>query len=81
MKTPEEVYNEFWKPLVEQNGQIDMAALKNELFDYWVTLNEAPKVYEHITNGKFTKPNTDSQFVIDAADENCSLKWCHLSYP
>ena len=38
----------------------------NELHDWWVALDEVPKVYDELTRGRFTKPNTMAQYVIDA---------------
>jgi hypothetical protein len=41
----------------------------NELHDWYVALHEVPKVYGELTNGRFTKPNTMAQYVIEAARE------------
>ena len=68
------VYEEFWKSIIEPDGEIDFEQVKKELFDYWVVIHEVSKVYCEITNGKFSKPNTAAEYIIEAVEEyyeNC----------
>ena len=65
------VYEEFWKSIIEPDGEIDFEQVKKELFDYWVVIHEVSKVYCEITNGKFSKPNTKAEYIIEAVDEYC----------
>lgn len=41
----------------------------NELHDWYVALQEVPKVYDEITGGRLTKPNTMAAYVLDAAGQ------------
>ncbi len=66
----EQVFNEFWKPiLAKESGEIDIAQLKKELFDYHMILGEVPKVYDSVTNGQVSKPNTAADVVIAMNDD------------
>lgn len=70
MKDYEKVYEEFWKELVtHDDGSINMDAIKRELFDFYITIQEVSKTYDAITGGKLSKPNTDSSYIIDAVAE------------
>ena len=64
MDEVEKVYRQFWKPLVAKFGFIDMSQVKKELFDYYNILENASVVYDHITGGRISKPNTCSSAVI-----------------
>lgn len=63
------VWNGFWAPIVTKGDQFDVEAVKAELYDYWVLLQEVPQVYGHITDGQLTKPNTAAIHIITAHDE------------
>lgn len=66
-----QVFEEFWRPLLcDGDGNIDLEAVKLELYDYRIVLQEVSKVYDHITNGKFSKPNTAHEYIIDAVEEH-----------
>lgn len=68
--TPEQQarWHEFWDDILVD---IDAAALphqvKLELFDYMVTLEEVPKVYDEVTGGRLSKPNSKAEYVIEFA--------------
>ncbi len=70
MKDYEQTYEEHWKDFCEKEGVPDMDAIKRELHDYWIVMGEVSKVYDHITGGKLSKPNTRAESVIDAAEES-----------
>lgn len=61
-------YDEFWKPLLEKDGVLDMNQLKKELYDYNKALKNVSKVYMHITNDKLSKINYDADTIISEAD-------------
>lgn len=64
----EKTWQEFWKPLVcDDNGYPDLEQIKKELADYKFLLDNVPKVYDYVTDGKLTKPNYPSEVVISAA--------------
>ncbi len=59
----EETYGHW--PLTEEE-------IANELHDWFAAIHEVPKVYFELTSGRFTKPNTMAQYVIEAARESQS---------
>lgn len=65
----EKVWAEFWEPLVVVDGEVRLDHIKRELYDYWVLLEEVPKVYMYITDGRVSKPNTAAFHIIAAHDE------------
>lgn len=65
----EKKFHERWRDIVQPNGQWDLAQVKRELYDYAVVLEEVSKVYDELTGGKITKPNTEAFHVINAAEE------------
>ena len=63
MEKHEEVYNNFWKGIVEnEDGTINKDQLMRELSDFKAILSEVPKVYCEVAN--LSKPLTDSQVII-----------------
>ncbi len=69
------VWEEFWIPTLFENPEegrrvqqgileVKLEQIKKELYDYWVLLEEVPKVYETVTGGRISKPNTCSGAVI-----------------
>lgn len=68
-KEVERVYQEFWKGIVENNGELDLEQVKKELFDFWQVMERVPKVYMHITGGHVSKILTDPGVVMSLADD------------
>jgi hypothetical protein len=62
-------YDNFWKPIVETNGKLDLDKVMRELHDYHFLMGEVPKVYGHVSGDKISKPNTHAFEVINAHDE------------
>lgn len=67
----EEIFAEFWAPIVCPDGVWDHDAVKAELHDYAVLLESVPKVYCHITHNRISKPNTIAAAVIAEHDDVC----------
>ncbi len=67
--TPDQTYDEFWKDLVETDGQLDPAKVKLELHDYHVLLTEVPRAYNSLTRGRISKPHTLASEVIRVVGE------------
>lgn len=67
-----ECFLDFWWPLLEKDGRLDLAQIMRELYDYRTALREVGKAYVHLTNGKFSKPNTDAEYIIAAVEDNYS---------
>jgi len=59
----------FWEPIViKPDGSIDIEQVKKELHDFYVAMQEVPKVYCHITGNRLSKILYDADVVIAAAD-------------
>lgn len=76
MTEAEKTFNEFWRGIVENpDGTLNRDQVMRELHDYWVLLEEVPKVYDDITGGRFSKPNTAAHHVIaevaERTEETC----------
>jgi hypothetical protein len=70
MNDYEQVYDEFWKDIVEnEDGTLNVDAVKRELADFRHMLNEVPAVYEFVTGGMLSKPNYYARDVISAASD------------
>lgn len=69
----QQVYDEFWRRIVEPNGVLDFEQVKKELFDFRNVMQEVTKVYLHVTNNRFSKPLTSAEAVIDATEAH--YKW------
>lgn len=70
MRDYEETFEEFWRDIVAHpDGTLDEDAVKRELHDYHNMLHNVPLVYDHVTNGLISKPNTLAHEVINAFDD------------
>lgn len=69
-----ENYNMYWKDIIEPKGMLDMVQLQRELFDFSIVIEEVTKVYIEISNGKFSKPNTNSIYILQEFENR--LKEC-----
>lgn len=74
--TPEEQvdvereFNKFWKSLIiNKDGSVNLEHLKRELSDYSTVLGEVSQVYDHVTHGNISKPNTSAEDVISVSDD------------
>lgn len=65
----ERVFREFWQEIVCPNGEWDLEQVKRELFDFHTVIQEVSKVYDDVTMGMFSKPDTRAEFVIDRVRE------------
>lgn len=73
-QSPRELYDSFWKKLVETDGELDLNKVANELSDYKVLLTQVPKVYMHVTGGKLSKPNYPAAAVIECAEDAVAMR-------
>lgn len=64
-----EVLEKFWASIVCPNGKWDFRQVKRELYDYYIVMREVGLAYDEVTNGKFSKPNTDHRHVVDAVEQ------------
>lgn len=66
----EQTWIDFWRDLCTYgNAELNLDQIKRELHDYRTLLQNIPLVYDEITGGQISKPNTDPVFVIAAVDE------------
>jgi len=70
MNKVDEVYEEFWKVIIEPNGEIDFDQVKKELYDYACVMHEVAKVYCELTGSRISKPNTKAESVISVVNEH-----------
>lgn len=74
-KTPEQIWQEFWQPLLAPSGEPDIELIKNELSDYYRFMHDVSEVYDVVSGGKISKPNTHARHVIaannDLIDRRC----------
>ena len=65
-------FNNLWKAIVlNEDGTVNLEAVKRELYDYSCLMDNANKVYIHVTNGAIGKTNTLASAIIAVADD-CS---------
>lgn len=69
MRNYEKDYEEFWKEIVEVDGEINLEQVKRELSDFLILIENVPKVYSHITGSLVSNPLTDADVVCNLADE------------
>lgn len=68
-QTPSQIYNNFWKDIVEVKGKPIMSRIKKELYDYHFLLKQVPKVYSAISEGLLSKPNYYASVMIEQLEE------------
>jgi hypothetical protein len=67
----EQVFHDFWKDIVLfQDGLPNVDQIKRELYDARVFMEEAVKVYFHVTGGRISKVTTKAEHVIEAVEDN-----------
>ena len=60
----EKVWEEFWLPVLTEDGPLDIQKFKRELYDFYQLMGNASKVYYEVTGGKVSKCNTRGSEVI-----------------
>lgn len=69
-KNYNQIYDEFWKEIIEEkDGKLDIEQIKKELADYSFMLHEVPKVYCEVSGNRISKPNTYAFEVIGQFNE------------
>jgi hypothetical protein len=73
------IYDDFWRSIVEDKfGLPNMDQIKRELSDYYLLINEVPKVYRYATGEKITTGFLMSEEVIKAIDEYIYHKFAFM---
>lgn len=66
----EQVWQEFWLPIVAPEGEIDIEQIKRELYDYRQLIKGLPEFFMDITGGRVSKPNTNLRVVAELVEEH-----------
>lgn len=72
----EQEYENHWRRHVENpDGTLNADQVKRELYDYLMLMGRVAEVYDNVTGGRISKPETMAHHVIDEAnrrlDEAC----------
>jgi len=69
-------WERVWKGLVTTKGRLDKAKVMQELADFSILMEEAGKVYYHVSGGQISTVRVMAETVINAATEadNDALK-------
>lgn len=63
-------YEDHWKKIVEHpNGTINMDQLARELADCSMYMRHLSEIYDYVTHGRVSKPNTLPSAVIEIIEE------------
>jgi len=72
-KELEDDYNNIWKDIIENvNGTINIEQVKKELYDYSKLMDRTMELYDKLTDGYISKPNTKIEHIIKIVDERIS---------
>jgi hypothetical protein len=61
--------DDFWKNIIYKNGKLDEAQVLKELSDFYYIMQQVPKVYEAVTNGRLSKLMYSADTVISQFEE------------
>lgn len=62
-------YDSDWKQIIEEGGVFNVDQIKRELHDFSFLMEQASKVYDHVTGGKLSKTTYTAQTVTTEADD------------
>lgn len=64
----EQEYENHWRRHVENpDGTLNADQVKRELYDYLMLMGRVAEVYDNVTGGRISKPETMAHHVIDEA--------------
>jgi hypothetical protein len=64
---PADQLDEFWRRVYPDG--MDAQEILNELSDLQMMIENVSKVYDHVTGGKASKPNTDADVIKSLHDD------------
>jgi hypothetical protein len=65
-----DTYRENWKEIVERpDGTLNLDQVARELHDYWGLMRRVAEVYDNVTGGRISKPETMPGPVINRVNE------------
>jgi len=59
---------EFWADICTREGELDLEAVKKELSDFRLLIENMVKVYDHVTGGKTSNVLVDPDVIISLHD-------------
>ena len=69
-KSANKIYNDFWKEIIEKkDGSINKTQLKKELADFSMLIRHVTKMYDYISRGRISYPQTKPEAVIELYEE------------
>lgn len=74
-----EVYNKFWKPIVERKGKINKKQLMRELWDWHYQMEQIPIIECEITGGALSKIGYSAEQVLGLYREDLEENYLHKS--
>lgn len=66
-RTHDEEARAFWREVLGEHPTPEQ--IEAELHDFYILIQEVPKVYDEVTNGRFTKPTTAAEYIIARVEE------------
>lgn len=65
-------FKTYWQGVVcdPVTGELVTEAVKRELSDYSVVIGEVSKAYDILTGGRFSKPNTAHEYIVERVTEH-----------
>lgn len=63
-RTPEELFDTLWQPIVSTDGELNEDRVADELFDYYHTRQRLSRLLSAVSNGTLEDPETP-WFVIE----------------
>ena len=64
----ERVWRAYWMPLLMEGGTISLEKLKGELYDSWFLVDNARRVYRHVTGGVTDDLTASADGIIAMAE-------------
>jgi hypothetical protein len=62
-------WNEFWAEIcLNPDGSVNLDQVQRELSDFREMMNSVSTVYDHLTKGRISKPNTCAKVVIQEVE-------------
>jgi hypothetical protein len=69
------VWSTYWMPLLKnEDGAFNTELLKGELYDSWFLVNEARRVYHHITGGLMDDLTSSAEGVLALAERKVAQR-------
>lgn len=65
----EQNWKDNWEEILMKDGVVDLEQLKKELFDFSNLINDATKVYCHVSGGRLSYPSYSAKTVISAYED------------